>query len=390
VVVVLLCPIVLCLSFLPVLPEAPHRIRVAFEAGQLNAYVGHSVIVAGNVYQADPPWWSNAWFMWTGMGAWATTALIASSAVAIVTIDRRLALYLGLAVAIPFAYLAFVYSNALPHYYFIWLAPLTLLAALGLDALASRGRRSTLLAAALGLLLAVAAVTTLIDVGRQRPGDYRATADLLRRNGLGTSTIAVLGYGPVLNAYLPGARLSFRVAAGTAVVVIDPLTAKRAGDPGGLQSSVGLHPNRYSAHCAGRLRIFIRHAGTPGSTACARRKPLIAISGGSAGDQEAVLKTLEGYHAALLTRRGRRACSYLTPAQRESEVATITALVKRFGHSCPRVLAGLGPLLSRVRIIRVDIEGGVAHAVTQGKKRETITLTKRGGRWLISHIERPL
>ena len=69
----------------------------------------HPALVAGAVYD-KPPWWSDAWFMWKGVGALASTALVVLAFAEAALSPRRLRGPLGVAVAVPFAALAALYS----------------------------------------------------------------------------------------------------------------------------------------------------------------------------------------------------------------------------------------------------------------------------------------
>ena len=181
-VAVLLCPAVLWLSFAGAIGEASERMRDILDQARDQDAAGHAAVVAGRVY-LEPPWWSDAWFMWKGVGPPATLALCALALVGVAAAPRRLASLLGLAVAVPFACLALLYSISLPHYYLVWMAPLTLLAALGLDALLRRGRVPAVAAAVLLVPLAVAGAGTVADVATMEPGDYRLAAAQIARTG---------------------------------------------------------------------------------------------------------------------------------------------------------------------------------------------------------------
>jgi hypothetical protein len=222
-----------------------------------NEAAGHLTVIAGHVYEHGAPWWANAWFLWKGAGPTATVALIAAAAVGSVALERRLAMYLATAAVLPFVALAGFYSISLPHYYYVALAPLSLLAALGLCDLSQRRRPGVIVAGLLTALLAVSAGTTLVGVARMGPGDYREAASDLRRAGLERGRISVLGYGPVLCAYLQDARFSRMATAASDAVVVDPLQARRL-DPYGVQRFVAAHRDRFRAIAANRLRVYIR------------------------------------------------------------------------------------------------------------------------------------
>jgi hypothetical protein len=181
--------------------------------------------------------------------------------VGLASAPRRLAVLLGLAVAVPFACLALLYSISLPHYYLVWMAPMTLLAALGLDALLRRGRLPAVAAAVLLLPLAVAGAGTVADVARMEPGDYRLAASQIARTGVERPAVAVAGYAPVLAAYLPGARVDASTPPSRAdAIVIDTLQERTGGDPLRLRRWVAMHREEYEALSADHLRVFIRRA----------------------------------------------------------------------------------------------------------------------------------
>jgi hypothetical protein len=257
-----LAALVLLLSFAPVLPEARARFDAMLTLAQENEAAGHVTVIAGRAYLHDPPRWANAWFLWDGLGPTATVALVAAAAVGAFRLERRLGLYLVTATVLPLVALAGFYSISLPHYYYVALAPLSLLAALGLHDLSRRRRSGAALAGVLAVLLAVSAGTTIVDVARTEPGDYRDAASSLRRAGLERGTITVLGYAPVLCAYLPQARFSSSATADSDAVVIDPLQVRR-GDAFRVQQFVGAHRDRFRLISADRLRVYLRRGAEP-------------------------------------------------------------------------------------------------------------------------------
>jgi 4-amino-4-deoxy-L-arabinose transferase-like glycosyltransferase len=264
--VVVLCPVVLWLSFGGAIGDAPQRLRdILDQAGDQNAD-GHATVVAGHVYR-EPPWWSDVWFMWKGVGPVATAALAALATVGALTAPRRVAMLLGLAIAVPFACLGLLYSISLPHYYLVWMAPLTLLAALGLEALLRRGRLPAVAGCALLVPLAVAGAGTVSDVATMKPGDYRLAASQIANAGLERPAVAVVGYTPVLATYLPGAPVAASTPPDRAdAIVIDPLQERLNGDPLGLRRWVAAHRGAYDALRADRLRVFIRRASRASPT----------------------------------------------------------------------------------------------------------------------------
>jgi 4-amino-4-deoxy-L-arabinose transferase-like glycosyltransferase len=255
--VVILCPVVLLMSFLPVMPEAPDRLRNMLDLARAHEALGHAVVVGGDLYEQDPPWWSNAWFMWEGMGPFATIGLVLAAVAGVLLADRRLALFLGLAVAVPFLCLATVYGIALPHYYFIWVAPLTVLAALGLRRLFVAGGARRAFAAVPAFLLAAAAAGTVINVTSLQVGDYRLAAEELDRAGV-DGRILVSGFAPILAAYLEEGELADRPASGVDAVVVDRAQSRRTGDPRGVQRWVRLRRDEFDRRVVDHLTVFIR------------------------------------------------------------------------------------------------------------------------------------
>jgi Dolichyl-phosphate-mannose-protein mannosyltransferase len=246
------------LSFAPVLPNAPERLDAMLDLGGVHEAAGHPSIIAGRVY-LRAPWWGDAWFMFAGMGVLTALALCASAVAGFAVVERRVAIYLTIAVVVPAVALAGFYPIALPHYYILWLAPLTLLAALALDALLRSGARGVVVALALALPLAIAAMTTVIDVTLLKPRDYRAAASVLERRHLDRGSVAVLGYGPVLCAYLPAAQVTSQATSRSDVIVIDPITERRL-DPFNVRDFLTRHRGDYVGSRIDRLRLYIRRA----------------------------------------------------------------------------------------------------------------------------------
>ena len=266
VLVVVVCPAVLWLSFGGAIPDAPQRLHDIADQARAQEDAGHPAVVAGSVY-TKPPWWSDAWFMWKGVGPAATIALVVLALAGTIAAPRRVAALLGLAVAVPFACLALLYSVSLPHYYLVWMAPLTLLAALGLDALLRRGRLPAVVGGALLVPLAIAGAGTVADVLTMEPGDYRLAASQIAGARVERPSVAVVGYAPVLAAYLPGGRVASSTPPSRAdAIVIDTLQARTSGDPLGLRRWVAAHRGAYDALRADHLRVFIRRASRSSPT----------------------------------------------------------------------------------------------------------------------------
>jgi 4-amino-4-deoxy-L-arabinose transferase-like glycosyltransferase len=250
-----LCPVVLALSFAPVLPEAHARFVAMLDLARENEAAGHLTIIAGHVYGHAAPWWANGWFLWKGVGPPATVALVGAAMIGAAGLERRLAIYLATAALLPLVALA-GYSISLPHYYYVALAPLSLLAALGMHDLTRRRPAGAVVAGVLAVLLAVSAGTTIAGVARTEPGDYRQATAELRAAGLERGRIAVLGYAAVLCAYLPHAHFDVQATAASDAVVIDPLQSRRL-DPYRVQRFVAAHRDGFRAMAADRLRVYV-------------------------------------------------------------------------------------------------------------------------------------
>jgi hypothetical protein len=256
-----LCATAVWLSFAPVLTEAPERVRAMLDLASANEAAGHPTIIAGDVY-ARAPRWANPWFMGAGMGLWVSIALTAAAVAGAALIERRLAIYLATAVVVPAVALAGFYAIALPHYYVVWLPPLTLLAALGFDALLGRRGWRRAAAAILAIPLAIGVVKTVDDVSSLRAGDYRAAAAILRRADVARGRVAVVGYAAVLCAYLPLADVTFAADDETDAIIIDPVQERR-GDAFKVGGFLRAHRKEFVGARADRLRVFIRSGRAP-------------------------------------------------------------------------------------------------------------------------------
>jgi hypothetical protein len=260
------CALSFALSFAPVLTDASRRVHAMLDLARANEAAGHATTIAGKVYFDDPPWWANAWFMGAGMGWWVSLALAASAMAGATLLERRLAIYLVAAVLVPAVGLAGFYGIALPHYFYLWLAPLTLLAALGLDELFRRARRGRVAAVALAVPLVIGMGTTVHDVASLRPADYRTAATMVRQAGLAGGNVAVVGWRPVLCAYLPRANVTAAADRNTEAIIIDPVQERR-GDAFKVGEFLGAHRSDFVAARANRLRVFIRRGPPSGSSA---------------------------------------------------------------------------------------------------------------------------
>lgn len=141
---------------------------VRFQNGQ-NEH-GHPLSIAGEVH-TFAPWWANAWFAWTGVGAVTTTVLVIGLVCALVLRPGPLVAFLGTALALLVVFYTVVARIALANYYEAWMPLLIALAALGISRLATVVRRP-LGAIAAGVLVAalvVPAVAQSVVIADTRP-----------------------------------------------------------------------------------------------------------------------------------------------------------------------------------------------------------------------------
>jgi 4-amino-4-deoxy-L-arabinose transferase-like glycosyltransferase len=229
-----------------------------------HARAGHLITVGDRVY-AHPPWWANGYFQWHSMGGVAMVTLGALAVASFFVVPRALALYLSIAVLTPFLYLSVVAPIALPHYFYLWLAPLVLLtgAALhGLIASAQPIRRGAGVAAAVAL--AVVAGQHLVDVATVERSDYARAGDILEEYGHRTGQAVVFGYPWVLEAYVPGiaasdpAREPRPLPSEANAVIIDPVFSKRAQLPAALRTFVDSGAPGFRKLAADRIEVYVR------------------------------------------------------------------------------------------------------------------------------------
>jgi hypothetical protein len=144
--------------------------------------------------------------------------------------------------------------------------------------------------------------TAVYDVASLRPGDYRIAATMLREAGLGGGNVAVVGYGPVLCAYLPRANVTAAADRNTDAIVIDPVQEQR-GDAFKVGEFLGAHRSDFAAARADRLRVFTRRGPPSGSTARPKTEPLVPCFGG-AGIARLTLLQQAPQETYRLVRRG--------------------------------------------------------------------------------------
>jgi 4-amino-4-deoxy-L-arabinose transferase-like glycosyltransferase len=252
-----LCVSTFALSLAPTLRDAPARVAGMFDSARQQEIEGHTSIIAGHLYTSHSPWWGNGWFLWHGVGPVATVAVVLAAALGAVVLDRRLVMYLATAVLLPLVALAGLYQISLPHYYYVAMAPLTLLAALGLHEIGRRQRAGAAVAGGLGVILVGVAGTMLAGVATTRAGDYREAASDLRRAGLDRGNVVVYGYAPVMCAYLPHARFPPVAGPDSDALVVDPLQTARS-NASWLWRFLAANGDRLRPMRADRLRVYVR------------------------------------------------------------------------------------------------------------------------------------
>lgn len=222
------------LAYLPLGGEAVEVFRdmVAFQGR--HAASGHDVVVAGRAYPSAP-WWAQGWYAWRDEGGLVVVALSLAAVVGAVAgggpgrrRDRGL---VTAAVVVPVAVLA-ASPVLLPHYRFLWLPSLVVLASVGVATLARRPERAArLLALVLVGMLLVTGTRSLAYVSTQRPAGYRAAAELLHQRDLADAAVLVEGFPGLLGHYAPAVTFVERLPAAD-VVVLDPVRTDLRPVPG--------------------------------------------------------------------------------------------------------------------------------------------------------------
>lgn len=256
--IVAIVVLVVLLSYLPPLGDSPSAFVDMLHFQRLHTSLGHLVVIGGHLYRRAP-WWAHLWWEWHSVGPITTAVLVVCAITAPFYIGWRLGVYLWVAVAVPLVYLSLFVGFGLPHYYIIWQAPLTLLAALGWSSLWRAGVTARLASAAMAIPIGVVMLATIMNVASLRPNDYAAAGQLLRRDGLGQARVAVWWATPLLTPYLPQARVSTEPEPGHSLdaIVVDPnysLTiANRA-----LQFELFFSRRNFESCQVDRLTVYIR------------------------------------------------------------------------------------------------------------------------------------
>lgn len=118
---------------------------------------GHIIEVAG-VVSMFPPWWAGLWFQVQGTGTLLTGVVIVGVLCALAVKPDRLVVFIATVGALLLSFYLFIASVTLPAYYYAWMWPVYVLAAIGYVRLASIRPRPLALAA-VGMAVAVLAFT---------------------------------------------------------------------------------------------------------------------------------------------------------------------------------------------------------------------------------------
>ncbi|MEJ2577475.1 MAG: glycosyltransferase family 39 protein [Kineosporiaceae bacterium] len=221
------------LTYLPMGGRAIDAIIYMVDFQSQHESEGHATWVAGHTYMQAPPW-SMAWMQWDGDGPLLNILFLLGVVAAFFVGQRLLASYLMLAVLGPFVALS-LSSVALPHYRYIWLPPLTLLAALGWFGLLRQTGFRRVVGVACWTAVLVMGAFTVERAATVTPTDYRAVAVFLEQRDSQPTTAFVYGFTDDLSHSLPDlglvSRSDFLAGRPVDVVVIDPILAKRYPDP---------------------------------------------------------------------------------------------------------------------------------------------------------------
>ena len=250
--------LVVLVSYLPPLGNSPSSFGDLLHFQRLHEQLGHAVLIAGHVYHRAP-WWAHLYWMWHSVGPVTTGVLLALALTAPFYVGWRLGLYLWVAILAPLVYLSFFVGFGLPHYYLIWMAPFTLLAALGWASLWRGGVIPRLASGLLAIPLVIAMVTTIANVATLRPNDYAAAGQLLRRDGLARGRIGVWFAPQLLTEYVPNAQVTSTPQAGRFfdAIVVDRNYATTIANRT-LRANLDLTARNFVPCKVQRLTVYVR------------------------------------------------------------------------------------------------------------------------------------
>lgn len=258
-------------TYLPAGPaQAVNAIRYMWRFQSAHGAAGQPVILSG-VFYHHPPWWAHLYWQTQNYGMTATVAGALAILAALFLGHRLVHLYLLAAAVVPWAYLSFLVGFALPHYYYLYQAPLAVLAAMGLLELLRRAQalhrvagKERLAAASLGgvgllaLPFAVLAGRLSATVASLAPSDYSAAAQIISRHSAPVGIVAVAGYSNVEAAYLPQRSvIDARALSGpVSAILVDPLVTRRFLYPG-LGPYLSSHSSGMTSQQVGRLTLYL-------------------------------------------------------------------------------------------------------------------------------------
>ena len=170
---------------------------VTFQAGQ-NEH-GHPISIAGRIH-TFAPWWADAWFLWSGVGAVTTVVLVVGLLAALVLRPGRLVAYLGTALGLLVVFYAFVAHIALANYYAAWMPLLIALAAIGITRLATvlPSPVGGVVATVLVVALVVPAVGESVTIARTHPSGIARVDQWLDDHGHAGGSVLFVAATPTL------------------------------------------------------------------------------------------------------------------------------------------------------------------------------------------------
>ena len=170
---------------------------VQFQNGQ-NEH-GHPLSIAGSVH-TFAPWWANAWFLWSGVGAVTTTVLVLGLIAALALRPDRLVAYLAVALGLLVVFYTVVAHIALANYYAAWMPLLIALAAIGITRLATRTPRPIggIVTAVLVVALLVPSAAESTTIARTHPDGIARVDAWLDGHGRATGGVLFAAATPTL------------------------------------------------------------------------------------------------------------------------------------------------------------------------------------------------